>query len=271
MERLNIFLLFPELDEEILSLGENKDLYEDIPKQLTLIRKLIKNTDYQFFYDANNVSAFCKKALLLTSGEHYLGKLNTQILAMLDKRATMVVNVSLPDYAHGCYQWDSGSASVESRNNHLFEYATEKFIEREGENTIIISLLYEDPWERGIMPMLKDAPNSPELPLLLRIPYFSPINTFIEWYRSKESNRTFSLHDMNRFERTTYIRKESKQRIYLEKGSSHYWYYDYYHKDNKEHYEVFDSCGNHIGEADMNGNLDESKRDNKKSIKGLFQ
>ena len=40
--------------------------------------------------------------------------------------------------------------------------------------------------------------------------------------------------------------------------------------DNKEHYEVFDNTGNHLGEAEMNGVLDETKKDKTKSIRGII-
>lgn len=61
-----------------------------------------------------------------------------------------------------------------------------------------------------------------------------------------------------------------KQRIYRKKSDGSYWYFDFFHKDNKLHYEVFDSEGKHMGEADMNGIVNYSKKDSNKLIVNLI-
>lgn len=38
MPQLDIFLLFPQSDEEIFRLSDDLDLYKDIPKQLNFIK-----------------------------------------------------------------------------------------------------------------------------------------------------------------------------------------------------------------------------------------
>ena len=59
-------------------------------------------------------------------------------------------------------------------------------------------------------------------------------------------------------------------RIYRNLTSGDYWYYDYFHKDNKEHFEVFDATGHHKGEANVNGVIDTTKRDSSKSIVSIL-
>lgn len=62
------------------------------------------------------------------------------------------------------------------------------------------------------------------------------------------------LDNPTRFESIGKVYAPSKQKIYREKATGYYWYFDYQHKDNKKHFEVFDSTGKrHLGEADMNG------------------
>lgn len=56
-----------------------------------------------------------------------------------------------------------------------------------------------------------------------------------------------SLKDKSRFRGTSFVR--IKQRIFVEIATGRYWYFDYYHKDNKRHYEVFNAGGMHDGEA----------------------
>lgn len=57
---------------------------------------------------------------------------------------------------------------------------------------------------------------------------------------------------------------------YKEKSTGHYWCYDYFYKDNREHYEVFDTQGDHICEADKEGRPIIDSKDKTKNIKDLL-
>ena len=265
MENLNVFLLFPATDEEILALGEDYNNYSSVPQDLALIKSLLPNGCYKFFYDSENIAAFCNKASQLCS-DVYLYKLKEQLLNLLRKNALNVSKQPLHKFDRCYYQWDGMNASICIRNDSLFKSAAEC-----NEKTIVISFLYQDSWHRGIVPILIDALHYQNLPALSNIPYFNPIGTFVEWYNNHGPNSFFYLSDTSRFERTCWVRRESKQRIYKEIETDRYWYYDFFHKDNSEHYEVFDSVGNHIGEADCNGIIDESKKDNNKSIRNILR
>ena len=85
MPRIDIFLLFPQTEEEILRLGDNLDLYKDIPRQLASIIQLIKNGEYKLFYDSENITAFCKQAAILCDGR-YLDNIRGQLLYLLGKK-----------------------------------------------------------------------------------------------------------------------------------------------------------------------------------------
>lgn len=65
----------------------------------------------------------------------------------------------------------------------------------------------------------------------------------------------FSLKDSTRFRKTNFDRQG--QMVYKETKTGCYWYLDNLHKN---HYEVFDSKEEHIGVADIQGNVDTSKR-----------
>lgn len=75
----------------------------------------------------------------------------------------------------------------------------------------------------------------------------------------------FSLSDISRFKKTNF--HHNNEPIYKEIKTGYYWYNDYFHKNNKAHFEVFDAQGCHIGEASMKGDLDRGKADSTKSIK----
>lgn len=268
MDNLNIFLLFPQTDDDILAFDEEK-LYKDIPEQLFYISKVLKQyqVSYRLLYDSKDIASFCDKAEEICSGE-YLGKIRNQILNLLG-RGAVDLNGKRCYKTDCCYnKWVD--SSVELVENTIFRSATEYFIENKDEKTVIVSLLNKDVWHRDIMPIIKDAKHYDNLPILCNIPYFNPANTFIEWCNTNISNHSFSLLNVSVFERTNKIYPISKRRIYLEKQTGRYWYYDYFHKDNKEHYEVFDKNGKHVGEADRNGNVDESKYDKGKTIKNFI-
>ena len=73
----------------------------------------------------------------------------------------------------------------------------------------------------------------------------------------------FSLTDKSRFQLLPGKRYDGQQ-MYRELKSGNIWYLDALHKS---HYEVFDTTGrSHLGEADLAGNLDQSKKDPQKRI-----
>lgn len=56
--------------------------------------------------------------------------------------------------------------------------------------------------------------------------------------------------------------------VFIEKKKTrHYWYVDNLHYGEAAHLEVFDSHGKkHIGESDLEGNIDKTKSDSHKRI-----
>jgi hypothetical protein len=77
------------------------------------------------------------------------------------------------------------------------------------------------------------------------------------------------LKDRNIFHLTSF--RWIKQSIYVETATRNYWYYDYFHRENKKHYEVFNQEGIHLGEANINGVLDLRKAKEKKRIDKIIQ
>ncbi|QOW61702.1 hypothetical protein [Treponema pedis] len=74
----------------------------------------------------------------------------------------------------------------------------------------------------------------------------------------------FTLNNNEWFCRTNFTHNNMK--IFKEIKTEYYWYNDYFHRNNKAYFEVFDAKGNHIGEASMRGELDRGKADKTKSI-----
>lgn len=72
------------------------------------------------------------------------------------------------------------------------------------------------------------------------------------------------LQDNTRFQKTS--RKYDGRCIYCELPTGMYWYVDNLHYGKAAHLEVFDKRGCHLGEADLQGNVDTSKKDKNKTI-----
>jgi len=77
------------------------------------------------------------------------------------------------------------------------------------------------------------------------------------------------LKDQSRFIKTSFVfRKSGKGTpIYQEIETSYYWYADYFHRANKFHFEVFNAQKDHLGEADLEGNLIPNTADSGKNGK----
>jgi hypothetical protein len=73
------------------------------------------------------------------------------------------------------------------------------------------------------------------------------------------------LRNMRRFERIG-LPRQGGRALYKERDTGYIWYVDNLHYGASSHIEVFDSAGFHVGEADLAGNLDRSKRDPNKRI-----
>jgi hypothetical protein len=67
------------------------------------------------------------------------------------------------------------------------------------------------------------------------------------------------LRDHRRFVRTNQV--NGGRKVYKEVGTNYYWYADNLHFGQSAHLEVFDPDGIHLGEADIEGVLDETKKD----------
>jgi hypothetical protein len=72
------------------------------------------------------------------------------------------------------------------------------------------------------------------------------------------------LNDPTRFQPTSLF--QQGRRVHREIHTRHYWYVDNFHCGHGAHLEVFDSRGIHVGESDLEGEVDSSKKDPQKTI-----
>ncbi|MEH2026840.1 hypothetical protein [Nostoc sp.] len=72
------------------------------------------------------------------------------------------------------------------------------------------------------------------------------------------------LRDTIRFKKTSF--RYGGRFVYCELTTGRYWYVDSLHRGEAAHLEVFDKRGFHIGEADLQGNINTAKKDKDKII-----
>ena len=93
------------------------------------------------------------------------------------------------------------------------------------------------------------------------INFFSNLNE-INLFLKKNYKDEFSLTNTIRFKKTS--KNIQGEHVYKEINTNNYWYFDNFHKN---HFEVFNYKMEHIGEADLNGIIDTTKKDNNKKLK----
>jgi hypothetical protein len=85
---------------------------------------------------------------------------------------------------------------------------------------------------------------------------------FLSKYPPKDQQTV--LRDTQRFQKTQNL--YDGRSIYREILHDRYWYVDNLHFGKASHLEVFNAQGNHIGESDLDGNIDETKKDANKRL-----
>lgn len=264
MNTISLYVLFPDSDDDFVSLGDDIFIYHEILKQFMKLKESFpKRTLYRLFYSSSNIKNFCLKAGTICGGT-YLDKLESKMRYLVGNNSYNTDTYPYYKSEYSYYRWCLTEPNKNVfENSVLIKSAAQKNTEEEP--TAIVSFNTNE-WDRDVLPIIIDATHIKGFPAMSNIPYFYPYGSFIEWYRSLINNRNFSLLDVSRFERTNYIYPHTKRRIYKHIETGDYWYYDFFHKDNIEHFEVYDATGRHKGEADINGDIDETKKDSNKSI-----
>ena len=268
IQHYNIGLLFPETDDEILAL-ESVDEIRGIVKEICRIKSLMRvnHISYTLYYNNENLKAFAEKAQILDHAEYLANSLD-QLRKIMDKRSCNIANIK-GVFRTDCYY---GEWRIQDENKvvgapKLFKVLSE-CVENKDTKTYILSLSVEDTIGRDIVPIIIDAQHKENLPRLVKLQYCHPASTFIEILDADIDKRSFSLRNVTKFLRTNYTYWPTHQRIYQNIDTNDYWYYDFYHREYKKHYEVFNSVDyKHVGEADMEGNMIPDTKDKDKSIK----
>lgn len=185
-------------------------------------------------------------------------------------------------YEHDNFDYDDGKNYEDVRNTSLAE-ATERQLMNLDSKYLLINFIdscfqgqHQEIIECNSISIIKNSDT--ENPIQLdSIDKKSGLQNWLETscklsqlnYDESSSNpptdKQTILRHTNRFEPTQKL--YDSRRIYKEKETGYFWYVDNLHYGQSAHLEVFDNTGNnHIGESDLEGNIDKAKSDNNKSI-----
>ena len=245
---INIFLYFPETDEETLRVDGN-NLIPDFFRISSCL-----NEDCTIFYDNENIELYISKLKTL---ELYLASEINQLRVKLNKLSA----ISIDDNSHkknDCYYliWNFDEFSVKYAQNIIAEIS-ERIFQYPQESNLLLNIQNAISTCREKILVFKDAKHLSDTPKeFAHIDFVSDSLGLKLWLNTKD-RKIFSLQKQSRFKRTKSVQQGKP--VFEEHSTGHFWYLDNFHKNE---YEVFNSQREHIGVADMLGNIDFTKKVN---------
>ena len=264
--KIKAYFFFPETDDDFIRIGEDPQTYKKLIEEVDIIKQQLKaHRDFELCYDSANVELFLAKAESLIDGV-YLADCRKQLKILFGPYSRNVSNTFQRKTDCIYMNWNINCAV--NYANQIFSEASEAKLHEGTDKTILINIANAYTTTREYVHIIKDAIHYNELPLMITIPVANNEIEFSEWHL-EFTTPGFSLKDRNIFHLTSF--RWIKQSIYVETATGNYWYYDYFHRENKKHYEVFNQEGIHLGEANINGVLDLRKAKEKKRIDKIIQ
>jgi hypothetical protein len=260
--RIKAYISFPENDNYFISVGGNILAYKEIIREVASIIYQLKKKSFELWYDSQNLVQFFAK-IALVNNEPYLGNLNLQLKNYLDKKAQDVRTSPKSSGQFRYVVWNCQSNALDAPLI-ISEIIESELSKQVNDNCVFVNFRDSVPSERDSLFCIKDALHIPSLPMLIPIQVAASDIEFAEWY-SSNTNQNFSIRNKAAFQVTAFMWE--KQRIYKKISDGTFWYSDYFHKDNRVHFEVFDPTGKmHLGEANPDGVIDNTRADNNKKI-----
>ena len=146
----------------------------------------------------------------------------------------------------------STNDSYTYRGNDICNHSVAEACERD---RVIISFRDSELFQAETLSVLKNGNEQIDIDNLFNAGHYSNV------LNQRGIIYSFSLKDGTRFQRDGRI--VQGQHVYREIGTGYYWYLDNLHKN---HYEVFDGHGQHIGTANTDGVIDSSKKVNGRTL-----
>lgn len=252
---VKVFIYLAEKDENlIIELAHKSEKITDFVRNLIEIFVVIKENDREIFYDSENINQFFSIIKNLVEDKIYLENPLSALRSKLGKTAKNIRDSLFSHLQSNHFIiWNFDKFSIDYAHLLLKEL-TERIICYPKELYLLVNIGDDFQTNRHFLTIFKDGLQGENLPNnFIKIPFVSDVEELRLWIATHHV-KSFSLLDKSRFKKTNYIQQGKP--VYEEFATGHFWYLDNFHKNE---YEVFDSQKQHIGVADLEGNLDAIK------------
>lgn len=259
----SLFILLPE-GIAVLGIPQTKEELRSLFAPLMRVKEFARETgiNLKIFFDLENINRFKADAGDALDDGTSLDKPVSILRNFVSSNSIDVNKKQLLDAECLYIRWDTVTCTADADAPLIVKSAFES-----PGAPCVLSLSAKSPADYYKVTLIKDRAYRDDLPELKSIPLFFKADECIEWLSSLIEGH-FSLIGNNAFIPTSY--HWNNQRIFEKIEDGTYWYFDFFHRENKIHYEVFSHEGNHLGEASENGHLVGGTADNQKSIRHIL-
>lgn len=216
----------------------------------------------ELFFDLENIHRFKADAGGVLDDGTTLDKPVSILRSFVASNSTDVNKKQLLDSECHYIRWNTVTCTADADAPLIVKSAYESL-----GSPCVLSLSLKTPTDYYKVTLIKDRAYREDLPELKSIPLFFMADECIEWLSSLIEGH-FSLIGNKAFIPTSY--HWNNQRLFEKIDDGTYWYFDFYHRQNKIHYEVFNHDGKHLGEATEGGHLENGTADSNKSIRHIL-
>ena len=259
----SLFILLPE-GNAVLNIPQTKEALGSLFAPLLRVKEYARmnGISLRIFFDQENIIRFKADAGQLVDDGTYLDKPVAILRSFVGSHSSDVNKDPLLDAECSYIRWDTITCTTDVDVALVVKSAFES-----PGAPCVLSLSSVMPTDYYKVTLIKDRAYREGLPELKDIPLFFSADGCIEWLSSLLTGH-FSLIGNKAFVPTSY--HWNNQRIFEKVADGTYWYFDFYHRENKIHYEVFNHEGDHLGEASEDGLLVPGTVDNNKTIRHIL-
>lgn len=259
----SLFILLP-VGDAIFGIPQTKEAIAEIFAPLMRVKEFARAQDIslRIFFDQENIVCFKTDVGVIVDDGTYLDKPTAILRSFVGSHSTDVKKEQLLDGECSYIRWDTVSCTADADAPLVVKSAFES-----PGSPCVLSLSPKFPTDYYKVTLIKDRAFCEDLPNLKDIPLFFSANDCVEWLSSLLDGH-FSLIGNKAFVPTSF--RWNNQRIFKKMTDGSYWFFDFYHRENKFHYEVFNHAGDHLGVASKDGQLVAGTVDNTKSIRHIL-
>lgn len=262
----SVFFHLPELPDECSLFYDGEQAFNNVLGQLNQTSRFLKNCGNKFniFFSSSNVSKF------LILANNFFGTENERIRNGLMYQTLKVNYKDLDsgykfiDFECQYYKWSIDgniiiahpiisecaelSSNVDQKVQLVICYSASDFYNTDGHS----------------IQLVKDSLHLTNRPNILSLTICQEAAQIINGCQLHLS-LSFDLSSNPKYVDTGH--RWGIEKIFRNTDENTLWYFDFFHRDNRVHFEVFDRNGLHLGEADADGNLLPGTKDNNKRLK----